>query len=219
MEYKIIKAEGEVPLNGKWNDSQWTKANILELENYMGGKPKHFPKTQVKILYDSNNIYVFFRVKDNYIKAVAEKTQDPVYRDSCVEIFFTPGTDISEGYFNIEMNCGGTMLMCHQTARKENEVKISEQDCRKIKVYASMPKIITQEIVKPTTWTLQYSIPVKVLEKYAKLSKPCTRTKWRANFYKCAERTSHPHWLTWSPIDYPTPDFHLPEYFGTLEFE
>jgi len=42
---------------------------------------------------------------------------------------------------------------------------------------------------------------------------------WRANFYKCADSTSHPHWLTWSPVDHPTPHFHLPAFFGTLEFE
>ena len=38
----------------------------------------------------------------------------------------------------------------------------------------------------------------------------------KANFYKCGDLTSHPHYLSWSPIGTPKPDFHRPEYFGEL---
>ena len=52
-----------------------------------------------------------------------------------------------------------------------------------------------------------------------KVEKPGTGVSWRANFYKCADKTSHPHWLTWAEIDYPNPKFHLPDFFGRLDFE
>jgi hypothetical protein len=52
-----------------------------------------------------------------------------------------------------------------------------------------------------------------------KVEKPGPGVTWRANFYKCADKTSHPHWLTWAPVNYPKPKFHLPEYFGRIEFE
>ena len=38
----------------------------------------------------------------------------------------------------------------------------------------------------------------------------------RANFYKCGDKTAHPHYLSWSPIDTPKPDFHRPDFFGEL---
>jgi hypothetical protein len=38
----------------------------------------------------------------------------------------------------------------------------------------------------------------------------------RANFYKCGDKTAHPHYLSWSPIETPKPDFHRPEFFGEL---
>ena len=38
----------------------------------------------------------------------------------------------------------------------------------------------------------------------------------RANFYKCGDETAHPHFLSWSPIGTPSPDFHRPEFFGEL---
>ena len=40
----------------------------------------------------------------------------------------------------------------------------------------------------------------------------------RANFYKCADRTAHPHFLAWNRVDAPAPDFHRPDFFGELIF-
>lgn len=218
MIYKVKRAAGIVNFNSSWDNNQWAKAEALELKHYMGQKPEHFPKTQAKLLYDEKNIYVFFRVDDQYIEAVAQKLHDPVWRDSCVEFFFTPGENLSDGYFNVEINCGGTMLMCHQTARGENTVKISEQNSKKIKIYASMPKEVEPEIQEPITWTLQYSLPLEILREYANVTRPDTGVKWRANFYKCANNSSHPHWLTWSVVDKPKPDFHQPKHFGMILF-
>ena len=83
----------------------------------------------------------------------------------------------------------------------------------------SLPKIVDPEIREPITWTLEYRLPLAILKKYCAVHTPATGVVWRANFYKCADASSHPHWLTWSPVDFPTPQFHLPEFFGTLEFE
>jgi hypothetical protein len=41
----------------------------------------------------------------------------------------------------------------------------------------------------------------------------------RANFYKCGDDLPEPHFLSWNNIIADKPDFHLPQYFGTLTFE
>ncbi|MBF0230732.1 MAG: hypothetical protein HQK63_14285 [Desulfamplus sp.] len=63
----------------------------------------------------------------------------------------------------------------------------------------------------------RYSI--SLLRRYCKVIIPALNVEWRANFYKCADKTSHPHWLTWSPVDFPKPNFHIHESFGILKFE
>ncbi len=73
-------------------------------------------------------------------------------------------------------------------------------------------------IVEPVTWTAAYKIPIALLEKYSQVAYPGHKVEWRVNFYKCADATSHPHWLTWAPVDHPKPNFHLPRSFGTLQF-
>ena len=40
----------------------------------------------------------------------------------------------------------------------------------------------------------------------------------RANFYKCGDLLPRPHFLSWNAISLPRPDFHCPEFFGTLRF-
>lgn len=219
MRYTVQRAETAFKLEDDWNQGQWRDTESLGLAHHMGAKPKHFPDTQVKLLYDDENIYVFFKVEDQYVRAVAQTYHDPVFQDSCVEFFFTCGTDIAEGYFNLEANCGATFLFCHQTARGENQQQVSIGDCQSIRIVSSLPQKVDPEISEPTVWTVKYALPIAILKKYAPVEKPRPGVTWKANFYKCADETSYPHWLTWNPVDRPSPDFHLPQYFGTISFE
>jgi hypothetical protein len=216
---KVAKLAAAPKLDGNWDQAPWKDIQPELIGNFMGKKPEHLPKTQVKIAYDDEALYLIFRVEDQYVRAVAPGHQRIVCTDSCVEFFFTPGTNLAVGYFNLEMNCGGSMLFRFQTAPDKGQVAVAERDLEKIKVFHSLPKIVDPEMKDPVTWTVEYRIPLQVIKDYAPMAAPAKGVAWRANFYKCADGTSHPHWLTWSPVGFPSPRFHLPEFFGTLEFE
>jgi hypothetical protein len=219
VKYSIRKAALPFKLDGCWDKRFWEGADTLILANFMGERPVHFPKIQARLLYDETCLYIIFHVEDRYIRAMSKKFGDAVCCDSCAEFFFTPGIDIEFGYFNIEMNCSGVMLMNHQRRRDENCRCVSLEDAGKIQIFHSLPKTIEPEITEPTTWTLEYRLPIEILRSYTVVERPDSGVVWRANFYKCGDETSHPHWLTWAPIDLPKPDFHQPSFFGTLEFE
>lgn len=221
MTYQVERLDGPMTIDGRWDKSAWQAVRPLVLTHHMGTKPEHFPKVEAKLRYDDAALYVIFRVEDRYVRAVAARHQDSVCRDSCVEFFFTPGTDTSQGYFNLEMNCGGTMLFNHQLAPGKDQVRIAADDLAQVEVATSMPRIVDPEITKPTRWTAEYRLPLAILDKYFPIVpvKPAPGVTWRANVYKCADATSHPHWLTWSYVDKPKPNFHVPAFFGTLEFK
>src|SRR5690606_40116367 len=40
---------------------------------------------------------------------------------------------------------------------------------------------------------------------------------FHANFYKCGDGLPQPHFISWNRIDYPNPNFHLPEFFGEID--
>ncbi|MBR9998653.1 MAG: carbohydrate-binding family 9-like protein [Cyclobacteriaceae bacterium] len=218
MNHKLTRMDAEVSINADWNKEPWQKMDAIHLSNHMGIKPEHFPDTRAKIAWDDSAIYIIFRVEDRYVRSVHKNHQDPVYKDSCVEFFFIPEEDINNGYFNLEMNCGGTMLFHHQTRPRSGAVNISDEHIGRIKVAATLPPIVEPEIDQKITWIVEYRIPFSILKEYHNFVHPEAGTRWRANFYKCADDSSHPHWLTWAPVENPAPDFHLPQYFGWIEF-
>ncbi len=216
--HTVTRVDEPISIDANWQKSVWQNIKGISLQNFMGEKPEHFPDVTAKIAYDHENIYLIWQVNDQYVKAVAEKNQDPVYRDSCVEFFFSTKNSDDQGYFNLEMNCGGTMLFS-QRGGDLKFVSLSDEDLGAMKIAHSMPKLVPEEIQDKVTWYLEYTIPFSMLNKYYQLEVPTSGTVWRANFYKIADKTSYPHWLTWSKVDYPTPRFHMPEFFGELVFE
>ncbi|MDA0196979.1 MAG: carbohydrate-binding family 9-like protein [Bacteroidetes bacterium] len=218
MSYRVQKIPTSFKIDAQWDKAPWMSIEPLSLQHYMGDKPDHRPSVQAKVAYDDQAIYVIFRVEDQYVRAIRTKHQEGVFKDSCVEFFFSPEEHSNKGYFNLEMNCGGTMLFHHQLLPRKENVKISDDDIKKVEVAHSLPSLVDPEIQVPTTWTVEYRIPFKILGKYHDMAPPVAGTIWRSNFYKCADESSHPHWLTWAPIDFPKPSFHIPEFFGTLRF-
>ena len=71
MQYTVKRATQPVTIDAKWDKAPWTQTEALELQNHIKDRPEHFPQTQAKLLYDDENIYVIFRVKDRYVRSLA----------------------------------------------------------------------------------------------------------------------------------------------------
>ena len=217
--YRIPRSPGNFSIDGDWDKLPWRKIAPLYINQVAGEPTAHFPQVQAKLAYDDQALYAIFHVSDRYVRATAENYQDPVYKDSCGEFFFTPGEDLNHGYFNFELNCGGIVLFHHQKGRGVEDLPISRADFEQVEIAHTLPKVVFPEVEEPLTWVVEYRLPLAILGAYAPLDTPVQGVRWRANLYKCADSSSHPHWLTWSPVDTPVPDFHRPEFFGILIFE
>jgi len=217
--YVVKRASGPVALEDPWSSSVWHRAPVAPVAHCVGGVFDHQPTTQARLLVDDNALYAAFRVEDQYVRAVAQTWHDRVCRDSCVELFFTPAEDTAVGYFNVEVNCSGVMLLHFQPAPGENIQPMPVELCEQIEIWSSMPRHVDPEIADPTVWQVSYRLPLGILERFVKVAQPTAGTRWKGNFYKCADQTSQPHWLSWAPIDTPGPNFHRPDAFGTLLFE
>jgi len=66
--------------------------------------------------------------------------------------------------------------------------------------------------ITPEKWILQYEVPFSLIEKYFGSVGSCLH----ANFYKCGDKTVHPHYACWNPVGGEKPNFHQPESFGKL---
>lgn len=217
--YTVEKLKGDIAIDANWAKSQWEKIKPIEIKHYMGDASVFLPHVQSKMMYDDANLYVIYQVKDRYVRSVTTEFNGPVSTDSCVEFFFSPDAQFPLKYFNLEINAGGTPLMFHVTKPRTELKKLTTEELKEIQIAHSLPAIVDPEISEPVTWTIECRVPLSLLKKYSNVSHPAKGVKWKANFYKTGSETSNPNYLTWSFVDNPQPDFHLPQYFGTLEFQ
>lgn len=208
-----------IKIDGVWDKPEWKKIKSVDIRQPMGSKPHFQPKTEAKLMYDDENIYGIFRVKDKFVKSIVTEYNGNVSGDSCVEFFFSPDSDTPEKYFNLEINAGGTPLIFYVSKPWDEFVKLEADDIEQIEIAHSLPAVIDPEITEATTWTIEYRIPLAMLKKFSNVTPPQAGTVWKANFYKTGSRTSNPHYFTWNFVDNPTPNFHLPQFFGTLKFK
>lgn len=221
MEYIIKYAMEKPPLKGDWDDACWLSAETAELKNIRPESGSYIPSVMVRLLYNEEGISGVFHVQDRYIVCKRTKYMDQVWRDSCVEYFVKPGA--GKGYFNFEFNCIGILHASYITNPIRTEGGFREhslftsQDCQEVKTCGSLKKSFESEIPEPVIWTLQFFIPFKIIEKHAGRIDRELLNGWMCNFNKCADDSSHPHWITWAPIK--ELNFHAPESFGKLTFK
>lgn len=216
--YNVQRYQKSIPINANWNKPAWRKTKPLQVNKIMGDTPTYEPSVQTKLLYDRANVYVIFLVKEKYLTAKVKEINGPVWQDAAVEFFFAPDTLHPERYFNLEINAAGVPLMHYNKVAKDSSVYIAMNDIKKITIAHSFTPDNDTEIQQETKWTLEYKLPFAMLEKYATITRPGKGVYWRANFYKIAHKSSHPHYLSWSHVPGEV-DMHLPQFFAKLKFQ
>ncbi|RYZ19041.1 MAG: hypothetical protein EOO10_24920 [Chitinophagaceae bacterium] len=162
------------------------------------------------IAYDRESIFLQYDVEEDFIRAANGRANEPVYEDSCVEFFIS--LDGGETYYNFEFNCIGAVLGAYGASRQDRQflpVDLVDQ----IECQCTIRRLAKKAAIN---WQLTVIIPLIVFTSHPSFSfsgKNC-----KANFYKCGDKLPDPHFLCWSPVENETPNFHLPQYFGTLSF-
>lgn len=221
MQY-VIRRAASPSLPSAWDGPFWTNADVAQITHFHPASSSTHPITDAKVLYDDTGLYLHFRVQDRFVRAAYTEYQSPVCQDSCAEFFVRPRD--GKGYFNFEINPLGTMLLFYVTdptrvgpGLKEYQA-VPPDAASAVKVWGSMVHPTgEQEIEGPLDWSIQYFIPFSLFETYLGPVRPAAGDRWRANFYKCGDKTSKPHWAAWAPVG-ETLNFHQPAVFGELLF-
>ncbi len=220
--YTIRPARLPLNLETAWDDPARAAAETLEVAHFWP-EPKassHRPLTQLRLQYDADALHGMFRVEDHYVRASRTEVNSDVCRDSCVEFFVEPGG--GNGYCNFEFNCCGVLHASHITdpARRPGGFAAwrpwTSEEIAQVGIATSLKGPIVEEQVGDCVWTVSFRIPFGPLLACTGAPFPTTGSVWRANVYKCADETSHPHWGAWLPVD--ELNFHLPRCFGEMHF-
>ena len=173
---------------------------------------EHLPKVKAALAHTDKALLVAFQVRTDGLLLQYDRDQDPVWQDSCVEIFLSPGGE-PEGYYNFEFNARGACLSAFGTSRHSRS-EMSAANLAKIERWSSAQSLSNGFQPGIIDWQLLLRIPVDCLVHH-------TIPGWgnrelRCNLQACGDHLPHPYYLVWAPIATAKPDFHRPEFFQPL---
>jgi hypothetical protein len=197
---------------------------IEEIARYLDGQIKHpidsvpwegFGKkaeVHFALAHANECLFLKFFVKENSLKACYSKTNDPVYKDSCVEFFIAFNGE--KEYYNFEFNCLGTCLSAYGTETERRKI-LPEGVIARINSFSKIKRINFYQ-KEAFLWELSLMIPVEVfcMHEFTQLRGAVSKV----NFYKCGDNLPERHYLSWNHIKSDMPNFHLPEFFGKITF-
>lgn len=162
-----------------------------------------------KIAYDDDALYVRLRAKEKDIRATYKDNHGMPCEDSCLEFFFSPDPK-KDTYFNIEMNpnCAAYLGIGEDV---RHLTRLDPAD------YGSPFEPVAERT--DDGWMLTYKIPYSFIRKFFPDFAPKPGDILKANAYKCGDKTSKEHYLSWKPVKWDQASaFHNPKCFGVMRF-
>lgn len=179
--------------------------NIVNWEDY-----PHKPEVSFNMAYYNGGLVTKYKVAKEYVRAVETKPNGNVWDDSCLEFFCSFN---QHAYYNFETNCIGTQLIGWREVGSETEHATSSiiSEVKRFSTLGNEPIESDKEL---KNYELLVVIPKEAFFKdNIELLKGFS---FKANFYKCGDKTKQPHFLSWNKIESEKPNFHLPEFFAKV---
>ena len=193
-------------IDGRLNDACWEEAAVADDFVLFGGRGYATVKTEARVLWDANNLYIGMRCFDanpSLMKTEAVERDGRVCGDDCVEIFLIPPNNsvlarfpASSRYFHLAVNSAGVCW---------DEIGSEAPDSWNARWTA-------RTSVHDNRWEVELSIPWAELK-----SKPRHQDIWDVNFNRGFPKRDQAaaEYSGWS-ITFS--GFHDPEYFGKIVF-
>jgi hypothetical protein len=174
--------------------------------------PKEFPYCPdcvFSIARSKTHLAVLYHVRGLDLRATEMNDNGITWEDSCCEFFLADPYDGT--YYNCEITCIGTLKVGKGVNRNGRWLQNPERIGEVIR-HTTLPRKEINMSDKIFGWSVGMVIPFDFLG----LDPEHLPLRLMANFYKCGDKTAHPHFLSWNKVKAAKPDFHRPECFGEL---
>ncbi len=164
--FKVSKTKGPITIDGKMNETAWKNTEVRAFDYfYRIEKPKDEQKTKFRMLWDEENLYVFFECEDQYITAREKSRDGQPYLDDCAEIFLIPVPDSLNMHFGFEVNLNKAsndfIWLNNFYQGKSGMVKSYNPE---FKVGVSINGTVNDNSDIDKGWAMEISIPLKLFK-------------------------------------------------------
>lgn len=164
-----------------------------------------------KLCYNEDGIYVRLRAVESEIRSEEHGPLAAPCNDSCMEFFFCP-MENDRHYFNIEMNPDCAIYFGYGTSI-DDLIRL----CPEVEDINEW--FDTHSERTADGWMLTYRVPTFLVRRFFPDYTPKSGKKLRANCYKCADKASLPHWLSWNKVCNQRGTFHCWDDYGEMIME
>jgi Carbohydrate-binding family 9 len=214
---QVPKLEGTINIDGSLDEPVWKKAAVLTPFYKNDGSGHERERTEVRIWYDDNALYLGWLCKDIDIQATFTNRDSKFWEEEVAEFFVTPRE--LDRYFELQWNpLGGVFDAIITNHLDQRGVSTNFQGdwsftAKGMRSAVKLKGTPNNSDDKDEFWQVEVRLP------FADLGQPTPKAKevWRANFYRFNRTKGLPvEQLSWSPTR--LEGFHQPTRFGYLEF-
>ena len=182
---------------------------VAAIDSYMWDENGYKPESYAQLFaVENEGVYARLWSFEENIRCECTKRDDPVYTDSCLELFLMP-VQGDNRYFNFEVNPKTIYLSQIGTCRNDRVF---------IKELTDLEPEIKPITVSENGWGYEIFIPDSFISSLYGVEHHTKECSIKGNFYKCGDSTALPHYGSHFPVKTENPDFHRPEFFGDIIF-
>ena len=221
--FKASKAKNMITIDGKMNESDWESTEVRSFNYfYRIEKSTDKQRTKYRMLWDEENLYLFFECEDEFITS-REKTRDgKPYLDDCAEIMLIPVADSLDIHFCFELNlykaANDLIFLNNFYKGKDAVVKAYNPE---YEVEVDIRGTLNDNSDIDEGWSMELAIPLRAFNNLDTFFKVQKGTQWAfiavrqdRNDAKGDRRSTS----TLFPIYDIEKSIHQPNRFGLLEF-
>lgn len=233
-QYTILKAKEKIVIDGKDNETAWSKAPwTKQFNDIKTGLPSSsILPTRAKMLWDDEYLYVYALFPETDIWATLKEHDATVYQDNALEIFIdTEGT--GQNYIEFQINALGTIWdLIMSKAYRNGGRPISDWDIKGLKKAVHIEGTINNSNDQDSYWSMEMAFPLKSLL-LGQRKMPNVGTIWRMNLSRVQwqllkengdysrkkddkGRVLPAEYISWSTQG--IVNFHYPERWGYVQF-
>ena len=234
--YVCYRADSPLLIDGKalelcWKNAPWTDDFCDIIGNQ---RPKPLFQTRVKMLWNSEYLYVYAEIMEPSIWANLKKRDDVIFRDNDFEVFIDPDGD-TQNYYEYEMNALNTQWDLRLTKPyRDGGIAITSWNFEGMKSAVNLEGTINDPKDIDRYWSVEIAFPMKSFIDSTAVIPVKSGDQWRINFSRVEWQTKiedgryvkkidsktgkllpEENWV-WSPQG--TVNMHCPEKWGFVQF-
>lgn len=219
--YKVSRAKGPITADGKMDEPDWKDAEVRSFNYFFRrDKPADKQKSKFRMLWDDENLYLFYEFEDTSLTARETQYDRAPYLDDCAEFFCLPVPDSLYMHFGFEVNITKVKYDYIVLWQFYNKRSIFIPDYNpEYQVGVTYDGTINNDKDTDRGWSMEFVIPLRVFRGFN--TRNLSGKKWAFQAVRQDRNLVNDRFRSTSTL-FPTYDkmldVHPPDRFGLMEF-